>query len=429
LSIIIRLFKSDAATLNERSRDNKIMSETSISEFIQVLIEWVFRYLKRGWKVVPIPYGKKNPVQDDWQHLDIKEDDLQSHFPGKSNVGLILKRIKDLVVVDLDCLEANEIADEFLTPTELEGARESAPRSHRFHILEGAPPKGKLKYIDPTISDDRRAMIVELLVNGQVVVAPSVYSDGEKCVWHKFGEPSRVEANKLVTAMAILATVVLFARHWIKGIRHDASVILAGALAHAGYAREEVKKIIAAICRLAKDEESASRLNDVDTTFDKYEHGEPVSGWPKMEEEGLFDTRVVKQAKEWLDHKSKAKKKAKPSVADVVREILTILDIIRLESKEVFVTYLGITGKRTCAIDSEEFSTWVRDYFFDNYDHILDSGTLKNILPILARSARLTDQQVYMRVAYQDGTTFIDLNNDEQEIVKITAEGWEVKKL
>ena len=78
-------------------------------------------------------------------------------------------------------------------------------------------------------------------------------------------------------------------------------------------------------------------------------------------------------------------------------------------------------------MDSEEFDGWIREYFFEKYDHILDSGTLKNIKPLLARRARLTDQQVYLRVAQEGGMTYIDLNNSDQEVVEISAEGWEMK--
>lgn len=351
-------------------------------------------------------------------------------FSRKSNVGVAIdKSTGNLVVADLDCPEANEIADEFLPATGLEGGRESAPGSHRFYIIDGIMPKNKLKYVDPTISDPKKAMIVEILVNGQVVVAPSVYPDGEKCVWRNFGEAAHIVASGLFSLLGVIAAIVLMSRHWREGIRHNASVYLAGALAHSGYAREEAKKIIAAICRLAKDEQLTSRLNNVDTTFDRFEHGETASGWPTLKEEDLFDPRVVKKAKEWLGRKPKPKKKAKPSLADIVRNILSSLDIIRLGSKEVFVTYPAASGQRTCAIDSEEFDGWLREYFFNNHDHLLDSSSLKSIKAILAGNARLTDQQVHLRVAHQDGTTYIDLNNDEQEIVEITAEGWEVRKL
>ena len=229
--------------------------------------------------------------------------------------------------------------------------------------------------------------------------------------------------NDKAIAKAILS------REWVERKRHHLAMYVSGALAHAGYLRDEADEIITEVCKRRGDEEIEDRRHAVQDSYNKFENQEEVGGWKKIEEEGLLEPRVIERLQKRLGRKSKPKKKTKPSVADVVREILSGLDLIRLESKEVFVTYPSITGKRTCAIDSEEFSTWVRDYFFDHYDHILDSGTLKNILPIFARNARLTDQQVFLRVAHQEGTTYIDLNNAEQEVVEITAEGWEVKKL
>jgi hypothetical protein len=405
-------------------------NENTIVTLPQLLYEWVTKYLKRSWRVVPIPLHQKSPVIPRWRELNIGMEDLSNYFPRASNVGVITGEPSgNLCVADLDCPEANEIADEFLPSTGIEGGRESQDRSHRFYKLKGALPK-TLRCSDPTMHEkDKRAMIAEFIVNGQVIVAPSIYDNGEKCIWHKFEEPAEVDAETLTKATYLISSVVLLSRFWNGGMRQFLALHLAGALAHGGYIRSESKKIIGAVCRLAKDEELQMRLSAVDTTFDAFEHGDSVTGWPTIEKEELFDTRVIQTLKLWLGNQPKAKKKAKPSITDVVREILIIIHTFLTQSREVFVTYPTETGAQTRDLDSREFCGWIRNYFFENYDHILDSGTLKNILLLLAHKAQPTNQKVNLRVARdEEATIYIDLNNAARESVQVKADGWEIIK-
>jgi len=75
-------------------------------------------YVRRGWRVIPIPSREKAPRLKGWQHLRISEDEVEDVFDEDSNVGVLLgKPSKNLTDVDLDCPEAILLAQYFLPPT------------------------------------------------------------------------------------------------------------------------------------------------------------------------------------------------------------------------------------------------------------------------------------------------------------------------
>ncbi|MFO0873157.1 MAG: bifunctional DNA primase/polymerase [Phycisphaerales bacterium] len=103
-----------------------------------ILLDAAFAYTARGFRVVPVPAGRKGPIRKGWQELRLGPDELALHFNGTGNIGLLLGEPSGhLIDVDLDCDEALELADEFLPNTSVVTGRPSAPRSHRWYVAEG----------------------------------------------------------------------------------------------------------------------------------------------------------------------------------------------------------------------------------------------------------------------------------------------------
>jgi hypothetical protein len=86
-------------------------------------------YLRRGWAVLLVPLRSKNPGLADWQKLKYTEADLPRYFGGNGNIG-VRPGIDSgwLVDVDLDCIEAVELADLYLPTTGAVFGRASKPR-------------------------------------------------------------------------------------------------------------------------------------------------------------------------------------------------------------------------------------------------------------------------------------------------------------
>lgn len=165
-------------------------------------------YLRRGFLPVPIPAGQKRPVLRGWNALRLTEDDLPRQFgTADTNIGLILGEPSGwLVNVDLDCVEARALANDYLPLTPAMTGRVSTPGSHRWYI---APGVATVQHKDPV---DRR-MIVELRsTGGQTVVGPSIHPSGEpyECL---SAEPAHVPGPMLTACVAALAQAVIRARH------------------------------------------------------------------------------------------------------------------------------------------------------------------------------------------------------------------------
>ena len=88
-------------------------------------------YLRRGWCPIPVQFKSKKPNTPDWQHMRLREDDLEGAFSGRISIGVVLGPPSNgLTDVDLDCREAIAIAPFMLPRTGAIFGRHSALASH-----------------------------------------------------------------------------------------------------------------------------------------------------------------------------------------------------------------------------------------------------------------------------------------------------------
>lgn len=156
-----------------------------------LVLDSAFAYHRRGYMPIPVPYGRKGPTNVGWQHSRFGYFELQNHFNGRGNIGVLLGEPSGwLIDVDLDCPEALALADKYLPSTGAETGRASKPRSHRWFVAVGAVSK---QFQDPVTE----AMIVELRSTGlQTIVGPSRHPDGETYDFLD-GNPAVVDAAEL----------------------------------------------------------------------------------------------------------------------------------------------------------------------------------------------------------------------------------------
>lgn len=262
-------------------------------------------YLKRGWQPIPLPEKSKNPNRPGWQNFIIGESEIPTYFPPSANVGVLLgNKSNNLVDVDLDSPDAEKIADLFLPPTEAIFGRRSAPRAHRLYVCETEIYE---KFQDPLLMQSadpsirKTACIVELRGKSglQTVFPDSVHPTGEGIRWSDNGEPAKVEAAALRRSVALLASACLVSKFWKEGVRHDLNLALIGAMVNSGADKDEIKKVIRAVCHLTGDEETFSRLTDVETTFQRAAAGRTFTGFPTLE--NYIDKSIVAKLGDWLN--------------------------------------------------------------------------------------------------------------------------------
>ena len=173
----------------------------------RVLIEAARMYMHRGYSPVPINAGEKAPCIKNWETHRLHESDLEWLFRSAGNIGLRLGATShDLVDVDLDCIEARELADQILPPTEAVTGRPSSPKSHRWYYCPAVQTR---RHQDPKT----RASIVEIRGTGcQTLVGPSIHPSGEPYDFLR-GEPASIDMPALCAAVQKLANEVVLRRH------------------------------------------------------------------------------------------------------------------------------------------------------------------------------------------------------------------------
>lgn len=260
-------------------------------------------FARRGWAVVPIPTGEKNPNLKGWQTLRLAPDDVKRHFNGHlQNVGVILGEPSAwLTDLDLDTREAVAAAPCLAPDTAAVFGRPGKPRSHRLYITPDARP---LKLKDPVDG----ATILEVRTSHyddrgefkglQTVFPGSVHESGEPITWASDGEPFEVAAEELRDYALRLGAAALLARYWPgEGSRHDAALAVAGGLCRGGWKQAQAVDFVKAICAATGDTEQDDRLRAVADTYanapSRY-----VTGWRTLG--GLVDLRAVRKAREWL---------------------------------------------------------------------------------------------------------------------------------
>lgn len=252
-------------------------------------------YLKKGWRPIPIPQGKKAPQVKNWPHLRLRETDLETNFRNGGNIGVLLGEASGgLVDVDLDVPEALLVADALLPPTRRIHGRASKPRSHRWYICNQIPRPEKFSDIGGTC-------LVEVRSTGQqTVVPPSTHPSGEPLRWEHEGDPAIVDHIQLRSGVARVAAAALLARNWpSRGRRHEAALALHGVLLRAGWPEPETERFVHAVALAAQDEEWASRGANARTTAERLAQKGRTTGRPRLAE--IVGEDVVNRISAWLE--------------------------------------------------------------------------------------------------------------------------------
>src|SRR3954451_5714587 len=177
-------------------------------------LEWGRDYVRRGWRIVPIPAGEKGPRIAGWQTLAIGLADAHRYFAEGCNVGVMLGPVSgELVDIDLDCSEALALADIYLPPTGAQFGRASKPRAHGLYIALGAVYESFADPLDGTT-------LLELRAAGrdggahQTMFPRSLHPSTERVEWYgNTIAPAVIAAPALRTAAAWLAVGALARRY------------------------------------------------------------------------------------------------------------------------------------------------------------------------------------------------------------------------
>jgi hypothetical protein len=392
--------------------------------------------------VIPVPADEKNPGRFGWEALRITEEEIPSYWTNGQNIGVLVGEPSGWRVdVDLDADEAVTIAGRFLPPT-LTSGRMSRPHSHWWYI---APETVTQDWSVPDREKQTDVKLVELRSTGrQTLVAPSTHPDGDSYIWHSESglEPAEITADGLAARCRELATATFIAQRVPPvGGRHDFALALAGFLLRPGRLDEGLALKILNAAWHAAEADSREAVRDLEgivrDTAANLQAGKPVVGGPTLEERA---PGIVRRLCKWWGWNREVRgddtaggdasdaEERKPTQAELLVHCASGADLFHTPAGDSYATVTVRGHCETHLVKAKGFRRWLVRVYFERYDRPPGNQALQDALGLLEARAEFDgpEREVYVRVAGHGGNIYIDLANEDWQVVEITPAGWRV---
>ena len=285
----------------------------------QTAVEAVEEYLLKGMLCIPVGFKEKAPSLPGWTKLKITSAaDIQKHFSGQTNVGVLNGAPSNgLVDIDIDS-EACKPFLKFLPKTGMISGRKSNPHSHHFFRVEEDIKTQQFKNSDGEI-------LLEIRSTGsQTIVPPSVHPTGEAYVCESYGDPTTVAASTLIASAAKTAAAAVISMAWPEeGGRHEAALAISAALLRHGWSREDASDFIANIAKAANDPEVEDRVACVASTAERLAKGEKTTGIPTLSR--CIGKENVSLITNWLKLHSTANEEAHENLVQFLNQMYAVV--------------------------------------------------------------------------------------------------------
>jgi hypothetical protein len=396
---------------------------------------------RAGYRVVPIPFRSKNPGLNGWNKLRLDEGDLPNYFKGTpQNIGMLLGEPSGWVVdVDLDHARAIQLADAFLPPTRAIFGRPGKPRSHWLYRATRPVKSKQWATCNPL---EKKQSIVELRSTGlQTVVPPSTHESGEPIRWELAEwQPAVIDPDELMSALELLVVAVgeplkaaaVPNRRYGKqpGGKSRAAdhcyekCLEAMKRIRPRDGKDGSRRLLAAACRAVEWE-----LSDAQALACIREYGH-LAPFPRRWTDDEILRRIRSAEKKCTRGARLAKQqraRAGPSQATSLVKQCDQVEVFH-DDNVGYATVPAGNHRETLPIRGREFKRWLsRSYYLA--ERAVPSGqALLDAINVLDGKALFEGDQirVHVRLAEQDGATYIDLADEERRIVRVAEAGWEI---
>lgn len=141
-------------------------------------------------------------------------------------------------------------------------------------------------------------------------------------------------------------------------------------------------------------------------------------------------TAVQEQLEQAIPINEPEKSNQRPSQASLLLELLSELELFHDEQKEAYATFNNGEHKETWPIDSKHFRDWLAHIFWLHYKKAINSNALQDVINTLTGKALFEGKlhRVFSRVGLADNKIYINLANENWDIVEISADGWQLVK-
>lgn len=109
-------------------------------------------------------------------------------------------------------------------------------------------------------------------------------------------------------------------------------------------------------------------------------------------------------------------------------EIIQDFELFHTPAMEPYASFTGSVPLETLAIDSEEFRFVLSERYYRLYGSPPNKQALEEAIEVIKAKALFDgrEREVHTRVAGSAGKVYLDLANEERDIVEITEDGWSI---
>jgi hypothetical protein len=125
---------------------------------------------------------------------------------------------------------------------------------------------------------------------------------------------------------------------------------------------------------------------------------------------------------------SESKPKLSGTHASKLMELAKDVELFHTPDSAAYATISVNSHKETFAVRSREFRDWLSFRYWKAEKAMPSSQSIQDVINGLGGKARFEGERrdVHLRVAEINGDLFLDLGDERWQVVKITAEGWEI---
>jgi len=118
----------------------------------------------------------------------------------------------------------------------------------------------------------------------------------------------------------------------------------------------------------------------------------------------------------------------RPTQAQLLVELCSDLELFHTSDKECYAVVPVGNHKEILSLKNKQFRSYLSKRFYDQHCSVPGSQALQNALGVLQGRAlyESEEKEVFVRTAHSDGSLYLDLCNDDWEVVEIKPEGWEI---
>jgi DNA-directed RNA polymerase subunit N (RpoN/RPB10) len=121
-------------------------------------------------------------------------------------------------------------------------------------------------------------------------------------------------------------------------------------------------------------------------------------------------------------------KEQRQSQATLLVNLADDIELFVCQNNEPYATFVVNDHKENWALDSISFKDWLCRRFYLTYGQVVNEYAVKEALSNLAGKAKYEGgkHDIYVRRAEYNGEIYLDLCNENWEVVRITRQGWSI---